>query len=116
MEQGQRNRLLTKMDLRKVMKEAVSEFEQRRRNCKQCQNPMLKGIHTCLEKAKKKEPEDLTKLTDEALKQRIFYSNDSRSGESSGPLIDELWRRYLVFQSEVTILRDELIHIADTSS
>jgi hypothetical protein len=43
---------------------------------------------------KKEKPEDLTKLTDEALESRIFYSQDARAGEPFFSLFEEYRRRF----------------------
>lgn len=103
------------MDLRKVMKEAVSEFERRKKACKQCQappgssEPYQDNMHTCIEKAKKKKkPEDLTKLTDEVLNIRIIHSYDMRAGEPTHPLVDELWRRYVALQRVHKFVTDNI--------
>lgn len=89
------NRLLRTDQFRHLASQAVKEWAQNVKNCKKCQNPKLQVGHTCgAVKLRKKEPEDLSRLTDEALEGRIFYSQDARSGEPFGPLWDEYKRRY----------------------
>lgn len=50
------------------MKKGAMELERRRRKCEQCNNPMLKGIHTC-EKAK---PKQLDPEVGDALSDMMF--------------------------------------------
>jgi hypothetical protein len=92
------NRLISKSQMRRFVAQAMTEAEKLVKDCKKCQNPKLKIRHTCGAVKVTKLPEDLTKITDEALEMRIFYSQDVRAGELFGPLFDEYRRRFKELQ------------------
>lgn len=87
---------MTLISMKAIANAALKELAQLRANCDRCQNPLLKKRHTCGASTLRKDraKEDLTKLTDTALEERIFYSQDARAGEPFGPLWDEYKRRY----------------------
>lgn len=109
------NRLLSKSQMRRFAAQGMVEVAQLIKDCKKCQNPLLfESKHTCgAVKVSKKEPEDLTKLTDAALETRIFYSQDARAGEPFSPLFEEYKRRYNLKKKEIENLELQLLDYSE---